>query len=67
MAVAGCWLVLIAGVAGVMRHRLGGGAAGDRAVVGVAVVGGDPVVGARGGGGVAREVAMPPTSGSRCR
>ena len=51
---AGCWLVLIAGVAGVIAHRLGGGAAGDRAVVAVAVVGGDPVVGARGRGGVAR-------------
>ena len=54
VALAGCWLVLIVGRGRGDGHRLGGGAAGDRAVVGVAVVGGDPVVGARRGGGVAR-------------
>ena len=35
------------------RHRLGGGAAGDRVVVGVTVEGGDPVVGAHPRGRVA--------------
>ena len=46
VAVAGCWLVLIDGRGRGDRHRLSGGAAAHRAVVAVAVVGGDPVVGA---------------------
>ena len=46
---AGVWLVLMR----VDVHRLGGGAAGDRGVVGVAVEGGHPVFGAHAGGGVA--------------
>ena len=46
-------VVVIAGWPG-DRHRLGGGAAGDRGVVGVAVEGGHPVVGARRRGRVAR-------------
>ena len=43
------------------------GAAGDRGVVAVAVVGGDPVVGARGRGGVARRGGRAAARASRCR
>ena len=57
VAMAGCWLVLIVGVASLMITGSAGGAAGDRIVVAVAVVGGDPEVDPRrcrrvaGGGG----------------
>ena len=64
MALAGCWLVLIAGVAGVM---VTGSAAVPLVTVlllVVAVVGGDPVVGARRGRGVARRGGHAAGSGS---
>ena len=53
-------VVAMAGVAWVMVDRLGRGARADRGVVGVAVVGGHPTVGAhRGGREVARAGAPP--------
>ena len=54
VALAGCWLVLIDGLAGVMVTGSSAVPLVTELVVGVAVVGGDPVVGARRGGGVAR-------------